>query len=158
MYFWLKVFHIAAMAIWFTGLFFLPRLFAAHRRGGGDAAPGYFNPVANTVFLWLATPAAIVTIALGLALIAYRPDGAWLVLKLATVAVAVLFHLYFGLLLYELGKGNDRHGPLFYRVLGWVPLLLLLGIAALTAGKPRTVGDLPPPPSHAPRDGGAALP
>ncbi|WP_058833637.1 CopD family protein [Luteimonas abyssi] len=149
MYFWLKFFHIAAMAVWFTGLFFLPRLFVSHQRGSADGTERFFNPVANTLFFWIMTPAAIVTIALGLILIAWIPSGAWLVLKLMVVAVAVLFHLYFGLLLYELGKGNDRHGPLFYRVLGWVPLVLLLAIAALTAGKLQTVGDLPPPPVHA---------
>ncbi len=149
MYFWLKFFHIAAMAVWFTGLFFLPRLFVSHQRGSADGTERFFNPVANTLFFWIMTPAAIVTIALGLILIAWIPSGAWLVLKLMVVAVAVLFHLYFGLLLYELGKGNDRHGPLFYRVLGWVPLVLLLAIAGLTAGKLQTVGDLPPPPVHA---------
>lgn len=149
MYFWLKFFHIAAMAVWFTGLFFLPRLFVSHQRGSADGTERFFNPVANTLFFWIMTPAAIVTIALGLILIAWIPSGAWLVLKLMVVAIAVLFHLYFGLLLYELGKGNDRHGPLFYRVLGWVPLVLLLAIAGLTAGKLQTVGDLPPPPVHA---------
>lgn len=149
MYFWLKFFHIAAMAVWFTGLFFLPRLFASHQRGSADGTERFFNPVANTLFFWIMTPAAIVTIALGLILIAWIPAGAWLVLKLMVVAVAVLFHLYFGLLLYELGMGKDRHGPLFYRVLGWVPLVLLLAIAGLTAGKLQTVGDLPPPPAHA---------
>ena len=96
----------------------------------------------------MSAPAAIATITLGRVLIAWRPDGAWLVLKLVVVAVAVLFHLYFGLLLYQLGKGNDRHGAWFFRVLGWVPLVLLLVIAAITGAKPRTIGDLPPPPMH----------
>lgn len=148
MYFWLKFFHIAAMAIWFTGLFFLPRLFVAFQRKEADGEAAYFNPVANTLFFRIATPAAIVTITLGLVLIAWRPDGAWLVLKLTVVAIAVLFHLYFGLLLYQLGKGNDRHGAWFFRMLGGVPLVLLLAIAAITGAKPRTLGDLPPPPVH----------
>lgn len=149
MYFWLKFFHIAAMAVWFAGLCFLPRLFAARHGREEDGAPAYFNPIANLLFFRVATPAAIVTIALGLVLMGFRPDGAWLVLKLAVVAIAVLFHLYFGLLLYQLGEGRDLHGPAFYRVLGWIPLALLLAIAAITAGKLRTVGDLPPPPAHA---------
>jgi L-alanine-DL-glutamate epimerase-like enolase superfamily enzyme len=74
-------------------------------------------------------------------------DGAWLVLKLVVVTLAVLMHLYFGLLLYELGQRRDRHGPTFHRVIGWLPLVLLLAIAALTAAKPDTVGTLPPPPA-----------
>ncbi|WP_407353842.1 CopD family protein [Luteimonas sp. R10] len=149
MYFWLKFFHIVAIAVWFTGLFFLPRLFVARHRVEGDANREYFNPVTNILFFRLATPAAVLAIALGMALIAYGPSGAWLAMKLVLVALAVLLHLYFGLLLYELGHGRDRHGPVFYRVAGWVPLLLLLAIAALTAAKPQTVGDLPPPPDAA---------
>ena len=158
MYFWLKVLHIAAMTVWFAGLFMLPRLFVERcpraAAEGGDAAaaagtdgdPAFFNPVAKTLFFWMATPAAVVTILLGMGLIAYGPTGAWLVMKLVIVALAVLVHLYVGLQLYELGQGRDNHGPLFYRLLGWVPVVLLLAAAGLTAGKPQTVGTLPAPP------------
>ncbi|MEN4902647.1 CopD family protein [Luteimonas sp. TWI1416] len=146
MYFWLKVLHILAMTVWFSGLFFLPRLFVARHRREIDADPAFWNPVTNTLFFRVMTPAALVTIVVGGVLIAFGPSGAWLVLKLVVVAAAVLLHLYFGLLLYELGQDRDHHGPMFYRAIGWVPLVLLLSIAALTGAKPRTVGDLPPPP------------
>lgn len=178
MYFWIKVLHIAAMTVWFAGLFMLPRLFVERcprarglsardegrgendHRGGdgepvtalagatshGDGDPAFFNPVAKTLFFWMATPAAVLTILLGMGLIAYGPTGAWLVMKLVIVALAVLVHLYVGLQMYELGQGRDNHGPLFYRLLGWVPVVLLLAAAGLTAGKPQTVGTLPAPP------------
>ena len=149
MYFWLKILHVSAMVLWFAGLSFLPRLFVARHRGGRDADPAYFNATANTLYFRMATPAALVAVATGMALIAYGPDGAWLVMKLVVVACAVLLHLYMGLVLYELGQGRDRHGPLAYRVLGAAPLALLLAIAALTGAKPETVGDLPPPPGRA---------
>lgn len=149
MYLWLKILHISAMAVWFTGLFFLPRLFVARHRGEVDADARFFNPVANTLYFRLMTPAALITTVLGIVLIAFNPSGAWLVLKLALVAAAVLLHIYFGLLLYELGQGNDRHGTAFYRIVGWVPLVLLLAIAGVTSGKPGTVGTLPEPPDGA---------
>ena len=146
MYFWLKILHVCAMVLWFAGLFFLPRLLVARHRGERDGAAGYFGVVANRVFFRLASPAALVAIASGMALVAYGPDGAWLVLKLVLVTGVVLLHLYMGLVLYELGQGRDRHGVAFYRVVGWAPLLVLLAIAALTGAKPATVGALPPPP------------
>lgn len=148
MYFWLKVLHILAMTVWFTGLFFLPRLFVARHRREIDSDPEYWNPVTNTLFFRIMTPAALVTITLGGILIAWNPSGAWLVLKLVVVAGAVLLHLYMGLLLYELGHGRCRHGPTFFRIIGWVPLVLLLLIAGLTGAKPQTLGDLPAPPSR----------
>jgi putative membrane protein len=160
MYFWLKVLHIGAMAIWFGGLVLLPRLLAARHRGGIDAEPTYFNPVAKTLYLRIMTPAGLLAIAFGAALIAYGPQGAWLVLKLVLVALALLLHLYAGMVLYAIGRERERHGPWTYRALGWLPLLLLLGLAALTGAKPATVGDLQPPPgaaSSAPRSGAAGI-
>lgn len=149
MYFWLKILHVSAMVLWFTGLFFLPRLFAARHRRGRSADVAYFNPVANTLFFRMATPAALVAVASGMALIAYGPAGAWLVVKLLLVAGAVMLHLYLGVVLYNLGQGKDRHGPGVYRLLGWAPLAIVLAIAALTGAKPLTVGDLPAPPGSA---------
>ena len=152
MYFWVKILHVSAMVLWFAGLFFLPRLFVARHRGERDAAAAYFNGTANTLYFRLATPAALVAVASGMALIAYGPTGAWLVMKLVVVTGAVFLHLYMGVVLYELGQGRDRHGPLVYRVLGWAPLVLVLAIAALTGAKPETVGDLPPPPGASTAD------
>ena len=109
MYFWLKILHVSAMVLWFAGLFFLPRLFVARHRGERDAAAGYFNATANTLYFRMATPAALVAVATGMALIAFGPRGAWLVMKLVIVAGAVFLHLYMGVALYELGQGRDRH-------------------------------------------------
>lgn len=146
MYFWLKFAHITFVAIWFTGLTLLPRLFVARHRNEIDAEPAYFNIAANTLFFRLTTPAAVLAVLLGMVLIAFDPQGAWLVMKLGLVMLAVLVHLYLGITLFWMGRGKHQHGAIVYQLLGWVPLALLLGIAALTAGKPSSVGDLPPPP------------
>lgn len=145
MYFWLKVAHIASMTIWFTGLFFLPRLFVARHLRERDARAGFFNPVANHLFFRIATPAGVLTIVFGMALIPWVQPGGWLVAKLAVVTLAVLLHLYLGLHLYALGHGHDKHSAMFYRLLGWLPLLLLLAAAALTGAKPRSFGEAPAP-------------
>ncbi|MBU0789800.1 MAG: CopD family protein [Gammaproteobacteria bacterium] len=134
MIFWLKFFHIAAMAVWFTGLFLLPRLFIASREADVDHA--HLNAMGKTLYFGLTTPAAAITVALGIVLMAFGFQGAWLPAKLALVTLAVLLHVYFGQLLLDLSRGHARHGPMFYRVLNWCPLLLLLGIVALAAGQP----------------------
>jgi putative membrane protein len=146
MLFWLKVAHITSMSIWFTGVFLLTRLFVARRRGERDARPDFFNPVANRLFFRIATPAGVLTIGLGMALIPWVEPGAWLIAKLALVALVVLVHLWLGAHLHALGKGKPRRGgAVLPALLGWTPLVLLLAIAALTGAKPRTAGNLPPP-------------
>lgn len=146
MEFWLKVGHISAMSLWFVGLFFLPRLFVARHRDDRDARLDYFVPVASALYFRLMSPAGLLTIGFGIALIATGPQGAWLLMKLLVVLVAVAIHLYLGVVMFELEHGRDRHGVAFYRVLGALPFVLLLMIAALTGAKPRTLPPLPPPP------------
>lgn len=149
MYLWLKILHIAAMAVWFTSLLFLPRLLVARRAGHADGDADFFFPLAGTLYFRVMTPAGLVTIVLGIALIAYGPFGAWLALKLAVVALAVLIHLYLGVVLHEYTQERPRHSVFFLRVVGWTPLVLLLALAALTAAKPATIAPLPPPPATA---------
>lgn len=129
MYFWLKLLHIAAMAVWFAGLFLLPRLLLS---GGGTPSrePGC------SLFHVVMTPAAVATIVLGMLLLARGASGAWLPAKLLLVAMAVLLHVHFGQRLYarEEIRGADA---LLLKMLNWLPLPLLLGIAALAAVKPQ---------------------
>ena len=136
--FWLKVVHITAMTVWFTGLFFLPRLFAAHAREGGDSDLRRLNAMAKTLYFRVMTPAGLLTIGAGLALIAFGFEGIWLPAKLMLVALLAMLHIYFGQLLIDLTRNHTRHRESLYRVLNWMPLLLLIGIAALTAAKPQS--------------------
>lgn len=138
MYFWLKLLHIAAMAVWFTGLFLLPRLLVARAHGAmADAAE---PALGRTVYFGVMTPGAVLTIVLGTVLLGFGFQGAWLPAKLSLVAVAVLLHVYYGHVLLD-PRQRARPTVLLIRVLNWLPLLLLLAIAALAAAKP---GVLPP--------------
>lgn len=146
MYFWLKFFHIVAVATWFTGLFFLPRVFVG---GTADAAT-----LGRRVYVGVMTPAAAVAVTLGMALIlGYGFEGAWLPAKLVLVGVVVLLHAYLGYVVHKEESGLPVHRPLTFRVLTWVPLALFLAIAALTAAKPADFG-FSPNDVHTPRSGG----
>lgn len=138
MYFWLKILHIAAMTMWFTGLLFLPRVFVVQSQRG--AGHDELNALGKTLYFGVMTPAGAITIVLGTALIGFGFQGYWLPLKLCLVAAAVLLHLYIGQLLFDLSRGRARHGSYIYRVLNWSPLLLLLGLAALSGAKPGAPG------------------
>ena len=136
---------MAAMLTWFTGLFFLPRLFIAHLRRQSDGAESQFYPLANDVYFRLMTPAGVLTIALGAILVSYGRAGAWLAMKLVLVAAAVVVHIYQGMLLRKLIEEGRHHGTVPLWILGWAPLLLLLGIAALSGAKPMAFHPFPFP-------------
>lgn len=141
MHFWLKFLHITAMTIWFAGLFFLPRVLIAQARAGAAGDSAHLNKIGRRLYFSLMTPAAAVTIGLGITLLAYGFDGAWLPAKLTLVSMMVLLHVYLGNLLVDACAGRATRPVFLYRLLNWIPLFLLLGIAALSAAKPRA---LPP--------------
>lgn len=124
MHFWMTFLHIVALTIWFAGLFFLPRLLIAHNTA---------SDLGKVLYFGVMTPAAAATILLGIVLLAWGFEGAWLVAKLVLVALIVLLHVYLGRLLLE---PSVRAPLIFYRILNWVPLFLLLAIVALAAAKP----------------------
>lgn len=138
MYFWIKFFHIAAMAVWFSGLFFLPRVFVAHPKDGEHAEEhARFNAIAKSLYFGVMTPAAVVTVFLGIVLIlVYGFSGAWLPAKLLLVTLAVLLHVYLGGMLVDMRRGQVRRHVMVCKLLNWTPLPLLLAIAALAAMKP----------------------
>ncbi|MFC4728637.1 CopD family protein [Coralloluteibacterium thermophilus] len=140
MYFWLKVIHITALSIWFTGLFFLPRVFIAKiKRQAGPDELEKLNAMGKTLYFHLMTPAAVATVLAGTALIAYGFQGAWFPVKLTLVAMLVMTHIYFGQLLLDLTRGRTRHSIWLFRALSWWPLVLLLSIATLTGAKPHSL-------------------
>ena len=57
MTFWLKLLHIAAMAVWFTGLSFLPRLITEQLRT--PVRHGWPSPLGRTLYFGVMTPAGV---------------------------------------------------------------------------------------------------
>lgn len=149
MYLTLKIVHISAMAVWFTGLCFLPHLFRARQARPGGSGQWRADRLVNTVYFRVMTPAGVLTVLFGALLLMFAQPAAWLVMKMALVMIAVFVHLYLGVILYGLGQGGDRHGAAFHVIVGWMPLLLVVALAALTAGKPATLGNLPASPASA---------
>lgn len=88
---WLKLLHIGAVIVWCGALLYLPPAIA-------DARPRRVVP--RRLFTVVATPAALVAIASGTAiLLLHGPLSAWLLVKLAIVGLLVLGHAACGMLI-----------------------------------------------------------
>jgi protoporphyrinogen IX oxidase len=135
-----KSLHIIFMVTWFAGLFYLPRLFVYHAMASPDDRIGIerFKTMERKLYRGIMTPAAVLTIVLGLWLwLGYGITGGWLYVKLGLVALLVAFHVYLGVLLRDFAQDRNRHGHTFYRWINEIPALpILVAVVFLVVMKP----------------------
>jgi len=60
----------------------------------------------------------------------------WLHLKLAFVALLIIYHLYCGHLRIQFAKNKNKHSHVFYRWLNEVPVIILIACIILAVVKP----------------------
>lgn len=134
---WIKALHIVFMVTWFAGLFYLPRLFVYHAQATDKISLERFCVMERKLFFGIMTPGGVLTILFGAWLwLGYGISGGWLLVKLALVAVLVVYHVYCGKLLLDFKHGRNRRGHVWYRWFNEFPVLLLLAIVLLVVVKP----------------------
>ena len=137
---WVKAFHIIFMVTWFAGLFYLPRLFVYHAEAKDDASNQRFKIMERKLYYGIATPGAIITIALGFWL-TYLMGSAmysafWLQAKLALVALLIIYHIYCGKLLINFKHDKNKHSHVWYRWFNELPVLILIAVILLVEIQP----------------------
>ena len=137
---WVKSFHIIFMVTWFSGLFYLPRLFVYHAMATDKTGIDRFKIMERKLYFGITTPGAILTIIFGLWLISFNPHGymqmRWLHIKLGLVLLLVIYHLYLGKLFYAFRADRNQHGHVFYRFINEIAVLFLIAIVILAVVKP----------------------
>jgi putative membrane protein len=134
---WIKSFHIIFMVTWFAGLFYLPRLFVYHAMSEDTTSRERFKIMERKLFYGIMTPGALLTIVFGLWLwLGYGFYGGWLHVKMALVAVLVLYHVYCGKLMMDFKHDRNLHGHRFYRWLNEIPVVVLIAIILLVELQP----------------------
>lgn len=137
---WLKAFHLIAIICWFAALFYLPRLFVYHAMSEDHTSRERFKIMERKLYRGIGTPSLIATVALGLWLSAgnwdyYRASG-WYWLKMALVAVLIVYHLVSGHYLKQFRDERCQRSHVFFRWFNELPVLLLVGIVILAVVKP----------------------
>jgi putative membrane protein len=136
-----KAFHVIAMVAWFSGLFYLPRLFIYHVLSEDKISQERFKRMEKRLYWMIMTPAAFLTLFFGLwllwdyAWVLYHKN-LWLHIKLFLVVITLGYHHYCGRLLKELAQNQNTHSVKFYRWFNECPTLLLIVITILVIVKP----------------------
>ena len=130
----IKAFHIIAAVAWFSGLFYLPRLFVYHANTEDVASISRFKIMERKLYYGIATPGGMLTIFFGVWLLRFNWVNylhmPWLQIKLGLIFLLVFYHIYLGKLLYDFNHDRNRYTHVFYRWLNEVPVIFLIGIIA----------------------------
>ncbi len=137
---WLKAFHVIFMVAWFAGIFYLPRLFVNHAETDSKAVAEHLKGMEKRL-LYFVTPFAILTVALGTALIfqygyAWFVAAKWLHIKLTLVIFLLIYHGYCFKLVKTFREDKNTRSGKFYRIFNELPVLALFAIVILVYVKP----------------------
>jgi protoporphyrinogen IX oxidase len=135
---WLKAFHIVAVVTWFSGLFYLPRLFVYHCVTTDTPGRERFVVMERRLFAMMTLGAAL-TIAFGVSMVTVAPvflDFLWLRVKLGLVAALVAYHFWCYRLMLDFRDGRNRHSQRWYRIFNELPALFLVAIVLLVVIQP----------------------
>jgi len=137
---WILALHTIFMVTWFSGLFYLPRLFVYHAMT--DDLPGIarFKVMEHKLYYIITTPGAILTTLTGLWLLfdkfSLYEKANWMHAKLICVIVLWIYHLYCGYLIQVFKKDANKRSHVFYRWFNEVPTLILFAVIILVIVRP----------------------
>lgn len=141
---WLKAFHIIFMVTWFSGLFYLPRLFVYHVGTNDAAGQGRFCKMERKLFV-LMTIGAAGTVFFGITMLTGiggthgRPElleMPWLRMKLLLAIGLVAYHTWLGLICRDFANYRNQHSSKFFRWINEIPALFLIAMVLLAILKP----------------------
>jgi len=138
-YLLLKALHLIAVICWFAGLFYLPRLFVYHAMSEDEISRERFKIMERKLYRGIMTPSLVILIIAGTGMLLHAPGlfgQRWLQIKLALVALLVVYHVACGVFLKQFAADKNTRSHVFYRVFNEVPVLLLIVIVLLVVVKP----------------------
>lgn len=134
---WIKFVHLSALLGWCASLLALPSLLALFPLTQGRINRRRLRAGTRFVYIALASPAAVIAVVSGTALVhlmdAYAP---WFFAKLTLVAAMVLFHAGCGKLVLVLRERPGMWSPGLLLALASLPLALILGVLWLVLAQP----------------------
>ncbi len=134
---WLKMLHVATIICWCGLLLYLPALIAqAGGRIAADGSPTLAWNMSHRLFTLVATPAALLAIGSGTAIVLVeQPLGIWLILKLTAVTAMVGCHALAGMLIVRLEHQPAWRVTHYCAALSVVSLCLIFVVAWLVLRK-----------------------
>lgn len=140
----IKGLHIAALILWCAGLIALPLVLAKHRRDEAQTAYARLRLLTHDSYTMIVTPAAVVAIAAGTALIYLRGVfEPWMFAKLVAVGLLVCLHAFVGHVVILMSERRGEYQPPSPTPLILASIATMVVVLTLVLAKP-VIPDLAP--------------
>ncbi len=137
---WAKTLHFVALAVWFAGLWYLPRLYAEHTTlAVGSEASEMLKVMERRLLKVFTTPAMVLSFAAGILLIQTGVGwtaGGWLHTKLLLLAALGGFHGLMAADRKKFARDERPRSRTAYRALAEIPTVLVIAIVILAVFRP----------------------
>ena len=142
MYLYIKALHIIFIVTWFSGMFYIVRLFIYNAEAAQKAEPEksimqkQFSVMIRRLWLGITWPSAILTLVFGgwlWYLFDYFPQ--WLVIKLCFVIVLYLYHFSLHVIYRQQARGVFKYSSQQLRIWNEVATIFLVAIVMLVVVK-----------------------
>jgi putative membrane protein len=149
MYNYIKALHIIFVVTWFSGMFYMPRLFIYNTEAKEkpeavrNVLHEQFNIMMKRLWYGITWPSAILTLILGLTVmfkgnwnkVLLEQEGRWLLVKLCFVAGLYFYHFTLHNIFKQELKGNFRYTSQQLRLWNEVATIFLIAIVMLAVVK-----------------------
>ena len=142
MYFYIKALHIIFIVTWFSGMFYIVRLFIYNTEAGNkneiekEILRKQFSVMIRRLWLGITLPSAILTLLFGGWMLSfYIPVPRWLWIKLAFVAGLYAYHFTLQKIYADQMKGIFRYSSNQLRIWNEVATIFLIAIVMLATVK-----------------------
>jgi putative membrane protein len=142
MYLYIKALHIIFIVTWFSGMFYIVRLFIYNTEAGERPEPEknilrtQFTLMIRRLWFGITWPSAVLTLILGVSLwflMGSTPN--WLIVKLAFVVGLYLYHLSLHKIYKEQGSGIFRYSSQKLRIWNEVATIFLVAVVMIVVVK-----------------------
>jgi protoporphyrinogen IX oxidase len=142
MYFYIKALHIIFVVTWFSGLFYIVRLFVYTAEANEKPEPEksvllkQFSIMQKRLWYGITWPSAVLTLVFGTWMgILYGALPTWLLVKLFFVAALFIYHITLHLIFRQQQKGIFKYTSQQLRIWNEVATLFLISIVMLAVVK-----------------------
>jgi protoporphyrinogen IX oxidase len=139
---YIKALHIIFVVTWFSGMFYLCRLFIYNREALDKPEPEksilqkQFSIMIKRLLFGITWPSAVLTLIFGLwLLIIYPSFPVWLHIKLGFVVLLFLYHYSLHIIYKQHAAGNFKYTSAQLRIWNEVPTVFLISIVMLVVVK-----------------------